>query len=144
MERMLSVLALSLATHSVHADDSHFAEQSTEVPAYLYKVISIKNWENSQDQACVVLSAEDDAFIHFATLEQLERITNKYWANIPSFVILKIETAKLPGELLLEANLGGENKYYHLYKGGIPLEAVVESIYGSGKQNEASGKKETP
>jgi uncharacterized protein (DUF952 family) len=96
---------------------------SQEVPAYLYKVVSPENWEASVK--VVKLSADDQAFIHFSTEDQLPRILSKYWSG-SKYVILKVDTSKLPGKMVYEANPGGENRYYHLYNGSIPLNAVVE------------------
>jgi uncharacterized protein (DUF952 family) len=75
----------------------------------------------------VKLTEADQDFIHLAREDQLNRIVGKYWDEVPEYVVLKIDTKKLPGKLVLEANPGGENKYYHLYDGSIPLKAVVES-----------------
>jgi uncharacterized protein (DUF952 family) len=75
----------------------------------------------------VNLTDADQDFIHLAREDQLDRITKKYWDKDPEYVLLKIDTKKLPGKLVFEANPGGENKYYHLYDGSIPLKAVVES-----------------
>ena len=92
----------------------------------LYKIVSEENWLASQERSSLVLAAEDEAFIHFSTGEQLERIVGKYWADVASFYVLKIDPAKLVGNLVLEANPGGSTRYYHLYEGDIPLVAVLE------------------
>jgi len=98
---------------------------SNTPPKYLYKILSLENWTKSQSAQFVVLSQDDTAFIHLATEEQLKGIADKYWSHAPDYVILKIEATKLPGELVFEANKPGGNKYYHLYKGSIPLESVT-------------------
>lgn len=97
------------------------------MPIYLYKILSMENWAASQVSERVHLSEEDKNFIHLCTEEQLERIIAKFWADSPEFVILKIAAEKLPGKMVLEANPGGTNKYYHLYHGYIPLNAIVEA-----------------
>ncbi len=94
-------------------------------PTYLYKIISIENWALSQEKTRISLSKDDEEFIHLATEDQLDRIIQKYWSSVSSFVILKLKTDLLPGDLILEANPGGQNKYYHLYHGFIPLNAVT-------------------
>jgi|GEM_PF-1433655 len=93
-------------------------------PAYLYKILSVDDWANSCKR--VHLSKMDKDFIHFSTEEQLDRIVSKYWADVSEYVVLKVETEKLPGDLRFEANPGGASKYYHLYNGSIPLGAIVE------------------
>jgi uncharacterized protein (DUF952 family) len=93
-------------------------------PHYLYKVLSLTQWEASQGSKNIVLNQDDRDFIHFSTEEQLERLISKYW-KAKSFVVLKLKSDQLPGKMLYEANPGGTNKYYHLYDGEIPFVAIV-------------------
>lgn len=94
-----------------------------KIPSFLYKVLSVQDWEASQGQSKIKLSPEDHKFIHLSKEDQLGKIRAKYWNHVPH-IILKLATAKLPGKLVFEANPGGTNKYYHLYNGFIPLNAV--------------------
>lgn len=115
---------------SLHANQQLSLQQNLEnemTPQYLYKVLSVEDWKKSQGMESVKLTDADQDFIHLARENQLDRIVGKYWDKVPEYVVLKIDTTKLPGKLVFEANLGGENKYYHLYDGSIPLNAVVES-----------------
>jgi uncharacterized protein (DUF952 family) len=95
-------------------------------PQFLYKVLTMEHWDMSQAQGALVLSQGDEAFIHLSREDQVGRITGKYWAHVPEYVILKLDVSSLQGRLVFEANPGGENKYYHLYDGAIPLNAVVD------------------
>lgn len=97
------------------------------VPKYLYKIVSMDNWCESQGRPVLKLSSLDDDFIHLATESDIGRILEKYWSDYREVVILKLETDMLKGRMEYEANPGGTNKYYHLYNGTIPREAVVES-----------------
>jgi uncharacterized protein (DUF952 family) len=97
----------------------------TDTPPFLYKILSVQDWEDSQGEQFVELPAEDLDFIHFSREDQLERILSKYWANTPA-VVLRVDVSKLPGDLVFETNPGGSAKYYHLYNGEVPLNAVVE------------------
>ncbi|MBA3238829.1 MAG: peptide deformylase [Parachlamydiaceae bacterium] len=101
--------------------------EMVDTPKYLYKILSLRLWDASQKNAHLVLSAEDEAFIHLSTKSQLNNILKKYWSNIPQFVVLKVETSKLHGKLVYETNPGGTSKYYHLYQGLIPLNSVIEA-----------------
>lgn len=101
-------------------------KMETNPPQFLYKILSLDDWKKSQFSDRIILSKADEAFIHLSTDEQLNKIREKYWSNASEFVILKITTDQLPGRLALEANPGGTNKYYHLYDGSIPVEAIVE------------------
>lgn len=94
-------------------------------PKYLYKVVSTEDWKASEQS--IKLAPADNDFIHFSREDQLDRIITKYWSDVPEFFVLKIDTEKLPGKLVFEANPGGTAKYYHLYDGSIPVDAVVES-----------------
>ena len=95
-------------------------------PRYLYKILSIENWEKSKERGSLLLSSADDDFIHFSTEETLERIIAKYWKEVPGYAVLKIDTIQLPGKMVYEANPGGSTKYYHLYNGSIPRDSVVD------------------
>jgi|SRR5579862_2516774 len=101
--------------------------ESVHAPQYLYKIVSLRLWHATQNRNNVTLSAEDDAFIHFSTEDQLERIIDKFWSEVPQYVILKIETAKVTGEWAYETNPGGTTRFYHLYKGFIPINAIAEA-----------------
>jgi len=99
-----------------------------EGPQFLYKVLSSEDWKASQDKEVLQLPSADDAFIHLSKEDQLDRLIQKYWSNVSEFYVLKIDTSQLPGDLVFEVNPGGTAKYYHLYNGSIPLDAVVETI----------------
>jgi uncharacterized protein (DUF952 family) len=92
----------------------------------LYKIVSVEGWEETQGGDRVILSSDDHHFIHFSTKEQLDRIIAKYWSEAEKFVVLKIDTTRLIGRLVYEANVVGGSRYYHLYEGSIPLNSVIE------------------
>lgn len=102
------------------------ALQEEYAPKYLYKIMSLDNWAESQCQTYLKLSPDDAQFIHFSREDQLSRICQKYWSHVPSYVVLKIETERLVGNLVFEENQPGGAKYYHIYNGAIPLRSVVE------------------
>lgn len=92
----------------------------------LFKIISIEQWKESDGKETLVLDANDKEFIHFSTEEQLPRILEKFWKN-KDYMVLKIDPRKLPGRLVFEPNAGGSGqKYYHLYEGSIPKDAIIE------------------
>jgi peptide deformylase len=122
-------LLLSLGWTSAHF--AHSLQQETmhtqSTPQFLYKIVSLRNWQSTQSRKNVFLPSEDDAFIHLATEDQLEKVIAKFWSEAPQFVVLKLVTDQLQGNLVLEANPGKTTQYYHLYQGFIPLSAIVES-----------------
>lgn len=95
------------------------------IPNYLYKIISIKQWNESQSQNRVLSSSMDLDFIHLAEEEQVPIVIQKFWSN-QDHIILKLDPNKLAGRLVYETNPGGVTLYYHLYEGSIPLDAVVQ------------------
>lgn len=108
-------------------------EEEAKTESYLYKILSMDDWAKSCET--LHLPSTDADFIHLSKEDQLDRIIEKYWANSSEYVVLKIKTARLSGKLVLEANPGGTNKYYHLYNGSISMDAVVESKVISFKKN---------
>ena len=48
-----------------------------EKSQYLYKVLSLEDWNKSKSQTFVVLSKEDKEFIHLSKEDQLNRIIDK-------------------------------------------------------------------
>lgn len=131
MSKIFALFFMSLlGMLSLHASQQLPLQQNLEnkmTPQYLYKVLSVEDWKKSQSMEVVKLTDADQDFIHLARDDQLDRIVRKYWDKAPEYIVLKIDTTKLPGKLVFEANPGGENKYYHLYGGSIPLKAVIES-----------------
>ena len=93
---------------------------------FLYKIISVQDWENSQQEKKLALSPMDNKFIHLATANQIDRIIEKYWHNESRFAILKIQTNKLQGKLIFEKNPNGATRYFHLYDGYIPFDSIID------------------
>lgn len=124
----LCTVSFSLSGEEKLANNKEImVEGINQSPQYLYKILSARNWQATQNSKSVQLSAEDGVFVHFSTEDQLERIIEKYWADRPQFVILKIDANKLEGKLAFETNPGGTTKYYHLYEGFIPFNSILES-----------------
>lgn len=94
-------------------------------PQFLYKVVSYKAWQESLKLNLVVGSDIDRDFIHLAKEDELDHVVQKFWKG-QDYILLKLSTHRLSGRLVYETNPGGTTKYYHLYEGMIPLEAVVE------------------
>lgn len=95
-------------------------------PKNLYKIVSPEDWQKSQGQQVLETSSMDKDFIHLSTKEQLPHIAQKFWEN-KDHVILTLDTKKLKGRLIFETNPGGTTRYYHLYEGSIPFDAIVDA-----------------
>lgn len=100
-------------------------QQENLIPEHLYRIVSFEQWQESRLQNQVADSPIDHDFIHLATEQQLARITQKFWNN-KDYIILKLSSKKLTGRLVYETNPGGTTRYYHLYEGSVPLNAIVE------------------
>lgn len=106
-----------------------FNPDSHEVPTELYKIVTETQLADSQAQGELVLLEADKAFIHFSTEAQYPKILQKLASKSnETYVVLKLETKQLSGEMKFEANPGKAEKYYHLYDGVIPMSAVKEEI----------------
>ncbi len=101
-------------------------QQPENVPQYLYKIMSPEDWQSSKQNNQIVNSPYDKEFIHLAKEDQVQYVVQKFW-NGKSYVILKLNPKKFIGRLMYETNPGGSTKYFHLYDGTIPLDAVIET-----------------
>lgn len=122
---LLTLIAVQLA-HSGETPIEKSIESASVLSAskFLYKIVSLEDWEASLGQEEIRLSPFDSDFIHLATKEQIAHVAGKFFKG-KEHVILTIETKDLIGRLIYEANPGGSTKYYHLYEGSVPLEAVI-------------------
>lgn len=102
--------------------------ESVLAPPFLYKVVSLSQWRESLRQYRVLPCPLDQSsgFVHLAKEDQLSSVVSKFWNGV-EHVVLKVETQKLKGRLVCETNPGGTHRYFHLYDGEIPLDAVVET-----------------
>lgn len=98
-----------------------------ETPKFLYKVVSLDAWKQSQNQTNLKLNPKEQKFTRLFKEKQLDRVIHKKWAKQTNYVILKIDTSKISGRLVYEMNRKGTHMQYHLYGGSIPLKAVVET-----------------
>lgn len=101
-------------------------ESKIEKPTFLFKILTLESWEKSEREKILFLLPEDNQFIHLAKEEQLEKIIDKFFSDVKKIVVLKIDVSKMQGNLVFEINPGGSTKYYHLYDGLIPFDAIVE------------------
>ena len=91
---------------------------------YLYKIVSQEAWEESLFANRLMLSSMDSEFVHLATEQQVPDVLRKHWKG-REYVILKVVPSKMTGRIIYEYNTSRTAKYYHLYEGEIPLDAVV-------------------
>lgn len=99
-------------------------------PQYLYKITTAQLWRDSDHQVFLHLADSDAPFVHLATEEQVPKIINKFFSDVPEVLVLKLDVRMLKGRLVKEKNPGGETEYYHLYEGMIPMNSVVGISFG--------------
>jgi uncharacterized protein (DUF952 family) len=126
MKKLLLCLLLLTACDNTNGRNMPPKNQENSSPEYLYKIVTPEQWQQSQTSREVVKGSIDTNFIHLSTQEQLSGRIQKFWKN-QNYIVLKLDRKKLKGHLVLEANPGGTNLYYHLYDGKIPLDAVASS-----------------
>lgn len=141
MKKQLVGAALAFATHlpslvlagsqQLKKEDTMQTQQTKKtsslqeeaIPGVLYKITSVENWDASQGKSHLILAPMDDAFIHFSKADQLAQVLAKYWPDA-QYVLLTVDVTKLEGTLIFEANRPGGDKYYHIYNGAIPMNAI--------------------
>ena len=94
---------------------------------YVYKIMSEEDWKQSKHKVFLKLLHLDINFIHLCEDHQISNIIEKFWKNVNSVIVVKIDPSKTHGNLIKEKNPGGSTEYYHLYNGSISLEAIVKS-----------------
>lgn len=122
--KVIAVTLFILSLMSLYGINAK-SEADMNVPEYLYIIVSPEVWKESSELGKLVLPSHHDAFIHLAKEDQVSHVTEKFWSG-SDYYLLKIETGQLIGRLVYETNPGGSNRYYHLYDGEIPLEAISE------------------
>lgn len=100
--------------------------ESVEVPSVLYKVMSIDAWKISQEKGALHLSTMDADFVHLSKEDQVAHVVSKFWKG-EDYVLLRLDPKRFIGRLVYESNRSGSSKYFHLYEGTIPTEAVLEA-----------------
>lgn len=107
----------------------YLGKSSTKVPAKLYKITTVDLWAQSKNGDRLVLAELDKSgFIHLAEEQDVERISKKFFPNEKKLAVLELDPKLLVGRIVFETNPGGSQKYYHLYDGYIPIQAISKVI----------------
>lgn len=118
---MKKLLTLALLLAATFSSQDVQAAKSVKTPEYLYKVVSVDQWQGSLQRNRLVSSYEDGEFTHFATEHQLFHVLGKYWKK-KDHVIVKVNPKKIEGSLVVESEEA--MSFYDLFEGTIPLDAV--------------------
>ncbi len=89
----------------------------------IYHICQIEDWRAAQKQGKYAPpSVETDGFIHFSRAEQVEKVINTFYKDLPHLVLLHTEIDKIVPELKWEESDG--EIFPHIY-GPLNLDAVV-------------------
>lgn len=94
--------------------------------ASIYKILTEKEWSDFKNNGFFSGTKLDqkDKFIHLAFKHQYPALIEKFFKDARQVVIIEIDPQKLnKGDLKIEANKPGGEKYPHLYN-AIPFAAV--------------------
>ena len=98
---------------------------------YIYRVVSLEDWEQAQKLGRVPRCGADDrdGFVHLSTETTMLETANLYFETSESPLALEIDPKLLGDDLKWEAveSRGGQ-AFPHLYAEGIPLPAVRAAI----------------
>ncbi len=96
--------------------------EAFKLPSHLYLIVSSKTWQESKNDR----SFPAKEYVHFWKEEQLKEIGQEEDFD-HVYVILKVATDKIEGKWVYKADKEGEEKFFFLYKGLIPMASIIES-----------------
>ena len=86
----------------------------------IYHFVLKSDWEKAPPGPYAPASLPVEGFIHCSNANQVERTSNKFYANATELLVLHLDASRV-GELRDE---GSGESYPHIY-GAIPREAIV-------------------
>ena len=93
----------------------------------LVRIASRAEWERTQSIGMFLGELETDGFIHLSNPNQVVRVANALYANVPNLVLLVIDRARVLGEIRDEDLNGFGEDFPHLYS-ALNLDAVTEVL----------------
>ena len=92
--------------------------------AIIHHIVSAADWAKQQDLPTYEAdSLQTEGFVHLSEKDQVAGVLERYYQDIPSLLLLHIDTDKLTHELKYEPATNNE-QFPHLF-GPINKEAVV-------------------
>ena len=107
--------------------------RTPEVPEPIFHLALRGDWEAAQAAGEYRVSTrgatlEGVGYLHASTLEQVERIGARFYADVADdVVVLVIDPSRVEAEIRLENLEGGTERFPHLY-GPLPLDAVTAEL----------------
>jgi len=91
---------------------------------YIYKVLTVDQWEQFQRDAVFKGSPVDlaDGFIHLSCADQLKTTLDKWYADQAEVALLQVDASKIDVSLKYEISRGGA-EFPHLFA-ALPMTAI--------------------
>lgn len=122
--RSHNIHIFSLIPEDVGMQSTIVAEEQQAVR--IYHITTAEAWKAAVAEGEYTASSlQTEGFIHCSLSRQLERSLNKFYAEIPEVLVLRIDPSKLSHRLLYEP--ADNDRFPHVY-GTINLDAVIEKI----------------
>jgi uncharacterized protein (DUF952 family) len=94
----------------------------------IYHITSVRELEEAHTRGEYLPQAfAADGFIHCSYAHQLTTIANALFRGRTDLVVLEIERARVPSDILDENLSGGAELFPHIY-GSLPLSAITRVI----------------
>jgi uncharacterized protein (DUF952 family) len=94
-------------------------------PDTIYHIAIRAEWNTALEQGAYTISSlENEGFIHCSRADQVAKVANSYFKDVPNLVLLHLAVEKLATELRWEPV--EDDLYPHIY-GPINLEAVTQT-----------------
>ncbi len=95
---------------------------------FIYHITISTDWDEaliSGEYRADSLAAE--GFLHASTILQVEASANRYFARLPTIVLLKIDLDRVRSPVIWEQSSHSEDPFPHIY-GPLNLDSVVEVV----------------
>jgi len=103
-----------------------------QTPKYLYKILTEQQWEAMREMGLHYTKSstldQRDGYIHLSTAHQVERIAKKYFQDIASVKILKLDYHKLSGLIKWEPNSTGDLFPHCYHEISVDIISHIEGI----------------
>jgi glutathione S-transferase len=96
----------------------------------IYHIALLSDWEQAKSVGSYRVSTrgrmlDDEGFIHASYADQVAGVARTFYRGIDApLVLLTVDTAKVPSQVIAENTGGGIELFPHVY-GPIPADAVV-------------------
>jgi uncharacterized protein (DUF952 family) len=105
----------------------------TKRPARVYHLALAAEWAEATDRgqpyrrSTLGKSLDEEGFIHCSLATQVQEVADLLYFGRDDVVLLTIDTALVPSDVVVENLHGTDQSYPHIY-GPLPLEAVVHAV----------------